>query len=47
MKTIFSDGIACRLPVFKRKEGTGRIRTVSRYFTEEEGTETSRVVDTS
>jgi hypothetical protein len=41
LKTIFSDGLAYRLPVFKRKEGTDRART------EEGGTETSRVVNTS
>jgi len=43
VKTIFSDGLAFRLLVFKRKEGTGRTRTGSRYFKEE----TSRVVNTS
>ena len=41
LKIIFSDRPACRLPVFKRKEVTGRTRTGRLEFTEGGGTETS------
>jgi len=44
LKTIISDGLACRLPVSIGKGGLGRTRTWKIDFTEEGGTETSRVV---
>ena len=43
-KTAISDGLACRLPVFRAKGGLGITRTGRLDFTEEGGTETSRVV---
>jgi hypothetical protein len=41
----FLDGTACRLPVFRRKEKACRTRTGRLDFTEEEGTDTSTVVN--
>jgi len=45
LQMIFLDGTACRLPVFRRKEGARRTRTGRLDFTEEGGTETSTVVN--
>jgi hypothetical protein len=45
LKTIFLDGIACRLPVFRRNEGAGRTRNGRLDFMKQGGTERGRVVN--
>ena len=45
VKTIFLDGLACRLPVFLRKGETSQNRyTQMLDFTEEKGKEITRAV---
>jgi hypothetical protein len=43
---IFSDELACRLPVFLRNGEKSRNGNSNIDFTEEKGTETSRMVNT-
>jgi hypothetical protein len=47
LEKVFSDGLACRLPIFLTKEEIFQNYTPVLYFTKDRSTETNEAVNTS